>query len=158
MSETVGGFGGNVVSISPDSVKLRGGAVPIDDVRFGGSGGGGGPMEPQVSLKDYVDKGDEATIAKAEMLVSQLSSKLDRLPTKGTVWTAMGTGIGILLGVAALAADRFDAGVAVGPTISRVETEQSVVDARQDSAVAELNRKLDVLIERSESNAKPSGR
>jgi hypothetical protein len=115
-------------------------------------------MEPQVSLKDYVDKGDEATIAKAEMLVSQLSSKLDRLPTKGTVWTAMGTGIGILLGVAALAADRFDAGVAVGPTISRVETEQSVVDARQDSAVAELNRKLDVLIERSESNAKPSGR
>jgi hypothetical protein len=158
MSETVGGFGGNVVSISPDSVKLPGGTVPIDDVRFGWSGGGGGPMEPQVLLKDYVDKGDEATIAKAEMLVSQLSAKLDRLPTKGTVWTAMGTGIGILLGVAALAADRFDAGVTVGPTISRVETEQSIVDSRQDSAVAELNRKLDVLIERSDSDVKPTGR
>jgi hypothetical protein len=105
-------------------------------------GGGGGPMEPTVSMKDYVDARDEAT-------ESRLSSKLETLPTKSTVWGAVATGIGLLAALIAFGGDRFDGGVAVSPTISRLQTEQQKRDSDQDAQLKLMDQKLDVLIKQT---------
>jgi hypothetical protein len=108
-------------------------------------GGGNGPMEPNISIKDYVDAKDEA-------IETRLESKLDKLATKGTIWTAVATGIGILAALVAYGGDRFDGGVSVSPTISKMQTEQTIRDADQDAQLKLMDQKLDILIKQTSSN------
>lgn len=102
-------------------------------------------MEPTVSLREYVDKADEA-------VESRLVSKLDRLPTKGTVWGAVATAVAIILASLAFASDRFNGGLSVSPVIAASQSQQAAVDKKQDAQMAVMDTKLDILIKQT---AKP---
>jgi len=116
-------------------------------LQFGGGGGTSGPMDPSVSIKDYVDARDEA-------IETRLFAKLDSVPTKGTVWAAMGTAVGILLAVAAFAGDRFDGGLGMSSVMSQLEEKQQVTDKAQDAKLELMDQKLDILIKQTASDAK----
>ena len=87
-------------------------------LQFGGGGGTSGPMDPSVSIKDYVDARDEA-------IETRLFAKLDTIPTKSTIWGAVGVIIGTMLAVLAFAGDRFDGGISAGGIVSQVKDEQA---------------------------------
>lgn len=115
-------------------------------LKGGGGGGTSGPMEPSVSLKEYVDKADEA-------VESRLVAKLDQLPGKGTIWGAAAAIVGgvfsaLAIGLAAVSwgGDRFDAGLSVAPTMAAAQQRQQVVDQRQDAQLSEMDDKLDLII------------
>ena len=99
--------------------------------KFGG-GNGDGPMEPVVPVNDAIE--------------SRLSTKLDKLPTKGTIWAAVGTLFGLLLAVAAFAGDRFDGGVSASGLLSEQAEQQAAVDEAQDAKLSLIDQKLDILI------------
>lgn len=99
-------------------------------------------MDPTVSIKDYVDARDEA-------VETRLMTKLDRLPTKGTVWGAVATAVGVVLGILALAGDRFDGGMSISPLVAEIKMAQGERDDTQDAKLKEMDSKLDVLIERT---------
>lgn len=107
-------------------------------------GGGGGPVEPTVNLKDYVDARDEAVEARVNLKVGNLS-------TKGTVWGAVATGFGLLLAILAFGGDRFDGGASISPTVSKLQIEQEKRDADQDAQLKLMDQKLDVLIKQTAS-------
>jgi len=103
------------------------------------SGGGGGTSDGMVSLKDYVDKADEA-------VETRLNAKLDKLSTKEstsrTVWGASATVLGILLAVAAFAGDRFDSGFGVRSAFDSVLADQRKRDETQDRKLDEILKRL----------------
>lgn len=138
MGEVVNITGGTFDDFITPSAQSRG--LEMTGSRFGG--GGEGPMEPQISIRDYVDARDEA-------IESRLDSKLEKLATKGTIWGAVGTAIGIMLAVLAFGADRFDGGVSASAVIDRVRVEQAKTDQAQNAKLDSLNNKLDILLERS---------
>ena len=98
-------------------------------------GGGGGTSGPMVPIKDYIDKADEA-------VETRLTAKLDKLSTKGTVWAAVATILGVMLAVLAFAGDRFDAGLGLYSQVAA----QSVRDRSQDEVMRRIDRKLDQII------------
>ena len=105
-------------------------------------GGGGGTLDDMIPLKEYVDARDDA-------VESRLSQKLDKLSTKGTIWTAVATAVGVTLAVLAFGGDRFDTGLAISPAFQEAAFTQATVDNRQDANITELNKKLDILIVRT---------
>lgn len=112
-------------------------------------GGGGGPMEPTLGMKDYVDARDDA-------IESRLTASLANLSTKQTVWSATGvivatllTIAGLILAALAIGSDRFNGGLSVSPIIAQVQSEQKKTDEAQDAKLEVIDRKLDLLIERS---------
>src|SRR4051812_7099628 len=105
-------------------------------------GGGGGPDLRQLLMKNYVDARDDA-------IEARLTQKLDKLATKGTIWAALATAVGILFAAWALAGDRFDAGMSISPAISQLQNVQTGVDATQNAKLDMLDRKLDILLERT---------
>lgn len=111
-----------------------------------GYGGGSGPMEPTVPIKDYVDARDDA-------VESRLMAKLDAIPTttamRSTIWGAVATALGIVFAVLAFGGDRFDGGASVSPIVSQIQGQQAKRDDAQDAKLQEIDQKLDVLIERS---------
>lgn len=111
-----------------------------------GGGGGGGNMDPNVMLKDYVDARDDA-------VESRLSAKLDKLPTesalRNNIWGAAAAVLGVMLAVLAFGSDRFNGGLSISPALVAVQTEQNKTDATQDAKLAMMDRKLDILLERS---------
>lgn len=115
--------------------------VDQNKTTFGG-GGGGGPVEPGVTLKDYVD-------AQSNALESRVNQKLERLPTKGTVWGAVATGVGILLAVLAFGGDRFDSGISANGLLKAQSDQQDAVDRRQDQKLESIDKKLDIIIQRN---------
>jgi hypothetical protein len=97
-------------------------------------------------MKDYVDARDDA-------VESRLSAKLDKLPTKGTVWGAVAaivgsifTALAITLGVISFGGDRFDAGMGISPAIQAAQQNQTQIDARQDAQMNVMDQKLDIII------------
>ena len=115
--------------------------------KFGGGSGSGG-MEPTTNWKDYVDAKDEACEAR-------LSSQMDKLSTKGTIWGATGVIIGTILGVLAFGGDRFDGGVGAGGLVSQMKVEQRATDKAQDAKLELMDQKLDILIKQTASEPKP---
>lgn len=102
-------------------------------------GGGGGTLPPVVPIKEYVDKADEA-------VESRLNAKLDKLPTmdalRANIWGAALTILGVLLAIAAFAADRFDGGMSAGGLMDRYTSAQRERDAAQDKKLDEILRRL----------------
>lgn len=111
------------------------------ETTFGG-GRGGAPMDPTVSLKDYVDARDEA-------VETRVNGRLEKLPTKGTVWGAVATGIGLLLAALAFGGDRFDGGVGASGLLRDQATNQAKTDASQDAKLLVMDQKLDILIKQT---------
>ena len=107
-------------------------------------GGGNGPMDTSVTIKDYIDSRDDA-------VESRLSAKLDKIPTKGTVWGAMATAVGILVAIAAFGADRFDGGVGASSLVREQQAVQKKADEAQDAKIELMNQKLDILIKQTAS-------
>lgn len=112
-------------------------------------GGGGGSMEPNVALKDYIDARDDA-------IESRLTASLANLSTKQTVWNAAGVVVatlltitGLVLAALAIGSDRFNGGLSVSPIIAQVQSEQRKIDQAQDTKLEAINQKLDILIQRS---------
>lgn len=133
----------NVVDMDSHRAYLEAQRVPLSiPVQGFGSGNGGSGMEPTVPMKDYVDSRDDAVEAR-------IAAKLDKLPTKATVWGAVASGVGTLLALLAFAGDRFDGGVALSPSISKMKDEQQERDRQQDAKLVGIDKKLDVLIEQS---------
>ena len=106
-------------------------------------------MEPGVSMKDYVDSRDDA-------IESRLSSQLGNLPSKRTIWGAVGVIVGgmftvltIVLATMAFGSDRFNGGLSVSPALAQVQGEQRKTDEAQDAKLELMDRKLDLLLERS---------
>jgi hypothetical protein len=102
-------------------------------------------------MRDYVDARDDAVEAR-------LNQKLERLATKSTIWAAMATALGVVFAAWALAGDRFDTGLSVSPMLEQVQANQNAVNSRQDAQTEMLNRKLDILIERSATTENSSGK
>jgi len=119
--------------------QLSSANAEIAALKHGGGGGTSGGMEPAVPLKEYVDARDDA-------VESRLDGKLDKLATKGTIWAAMATALGLIFAAWALAGDRFDAGMSVSPAIGQMQVQQAATDQRQDAKLTRMDRKLDVLI------------
>jgi hypothetical protein len=125
-------------------------SVPVApaEVQFGGSGGGRGPVDPKVSMKDYVDARDDA-------IESRLSAQLDKLPTaasmRNNIWGAALTVLGILLAILAFGGDRFEAGMSVSPQIVAGQQAQRKTDDSQDARLEMMDRKLDILINQTAS-------
>lgn len=124
--------------ITPESNALSSGTGVS---QFGG-GGGRGPMEPTVPLKDYVDAQDNA-------IESRLAQQLDKLPTKSTIWTAMATALGIGVALAAFGADRFDGGVSASSLLDEGRAQQAKTDEAQDAKLELMDQKLDLLIKQT---------
>jgi hypothetical protein len=101
-------------------------------------------VEPSVNIKEYVDARDDA-------VESRLSAKLDRVPTKGTVWGAMATAVGILVAIAAFGADRFDGGIGASSLVREQQAIQKKADDAQDAKIELMNQKLDILIKQTAS-------
>ena len=99
-------------------------------------------MDPNVAMKDYIDARDDA-------IESRLGAKLEKVPTKGTVWGAAGTVFGLMLAVLAFASDRFNGGLSASPMVAQMQAEQRKTDQAQDAKLEMMDRKLDILIERS---------
>ncbi len=113
-------------------------------------------MDPVAALKDYVDARDDA-------MESRLGAKLDRLPSRATIWSAVGvivggvfTAVTILLGTVAFGSDRFNGGLSVSPVIAQIQAGQQKVDENQDAKLEMMDRKLDILIERSKGKDTPA--
>lgn len=109
-------------------------------------GGDGTTVNSDALMKDYVDARDDA-------VESRLSAKLDKLPTKGTVWGAVAaivgsifTALAITLGVISFGGDRFDAGMGISPAIQAAQQNQTQIDARQDAQMNVMDQKLDIII------------
>lgn len=136
---------------------------------FGG-GGGSGPMEPSVPLKDYVDKGDEVTLARAEKVVGdlsikvgelsakidlkvgELSAKVDALPGR-MLWIAAGgvlSTVGLIVTILAFGFDRFDGGTAAMGAFSSEIVSPKMRDEEQAKAMADISAKLDTLVKQPE--------
>ena len=147
-----------VVDIATKQPYIEPSNVPLDDqTAFGGGGGGGGPVEPTVSMREYVDKADEAVEARLSAKIDTVIAKLDGLATKESinlqrtsiVHNVWGGAIAVVLGLLAVlsfGADRFDGGAAVSPQLSAVTAKQATVDADQNAQAKALDRKLDVII------------
>ena len=90
---------------------------------------------PMISIKDYVDKADEA-------VETRLAAKLETLSTKQTVWAAVATILGVLLAVLAFGGDRFDAGL----SLAEQQRGQAVRDNQQDQSLQAIDQKLDKII------------
>lgn len=101
-------------------------------------GGGGGTL-PSV---DVVDAKIAASEARTDTKFAELRGDLARFATKGTVWGAMGTALGIVLAVAALAGNRFDAGMSVRSGVDQVVGEQRARDEAQDRKLNEILARL----------------
>ncbi|MEJ6008661.1 hypothetical protein [Novosphingobium aquae] len=129
---------GNVVYT--DFAGNSGGETYVNTT-FGG-GRGGAPMDPMVPLKDYVDARDEA-------VETRVNGRLDKLPTKGTVWGAVATGIGLLLAALAFGGDRFDGGVGASGLLRGQAEKQAETDASQDAKLLVMDQKLDILIKQT---------
>lgn len=99
-------------------------------------------MEPVVPMKEYVDAQDNA-------IESRVNTKLDRLPTKGTVWGAVATGIGLLLALLAFGGDRFDGGVGASGLLRDQAERQAEIDSKQDAQLQLMDDKLDILIQQT---------
>jgi hypothetical protein len=110
--------------------------VAHDAPLFGGGGGGtSGGM-------DAVDAKVAAAEARTDTKFAELRGDLSSFATKGTVWGAMGTALGIILAVLAFAANRFDAGVSAGGAVAPYVTQQQQRDAAQDKKLDEILRRL----------------
>ena len=105
-------------------------------------GGGGGTSNDMIPIKDYVDSRDDA-------VESRLTQQLDKLSTKGTIWAAMATAVGLIAAMLTFGGDRFDSGLAVSPAFQEAATKQATIDGRQNATLNELNGKLDILIVRT---------
>lgn len=124
--------------------------VEVRRASFGG--GGGGPVEPTVSMREYVDKADEA-------VELRLNAALGKLPTTATLLGALASAVGIILAILAFGADRFDGGVSASSVIDRVRNEQKITDTAQNAKLDMLDSKLDILLERgARGDAKESSR
>jgi hypothetical protein len=99
-------------------------------------------MEPVVPVKDYIDARDDA-------IESRLSSQLEKLPSKGTVWGAVATGVGLMLAFLAFGGDRFDGGMSASPMLNEQAAQQAKVDESQDAKLELMDQKLDVLIKQT---------
>lgn len=102
-------------------------------------GGGGGISSGMVAIKDYVDARDDA-------VESRLTQNLDKLATKGTIWAAVATGVGIALAAMAFGGDRFDAGMEVSPQMEAMNASFTKVDDQQDNQINAIDAKLDLII------------
>ena len=115
------------------------------------SGDGEGGDTTVELMKAYIDSRDDA-------VESRLSAKLDKLPTKGTVWAAVAaivgsifTALAITLGIISFGGDRFDAGLSVYPVIQAAQQNQTQIDARQDAQMNVMDQKLDIIIRQTAS-------
>lgn len=74
--------------------------------------------------KDYVDARDDALRSHVDAEFSKLRADLKSIPSKGTIWGAVATGVGLLLAVLAIAGDRFDGGFSAAGVFAE-QTEQN---------------------------------
>lgn len=104
-------------------------------------------MDPQISMKDYVDARDDA-------IESRLESKLDKLATKGTIWAAMATAVGIMFAAWAIASSAFSGGLSVSPAIAQLQNAQAATDREQNAKLQLLDDKLDVIIRQTANSSR----
>ena len=111
-------------------------ATVQDAPLFGGGGGGtSGGM-------DSVDAKIAAAEARTDTKFAELRGDLAKFATKGTVWGAMATALGIILAVAALSTNRFDAGMTVRSTTQSIVDDQKRRDQDQDHKLDEILKRL----------------
>ncbi len=103
-------------------------------------------MEPTLPIKDYIDARDDA-------VESRINARLDQLPTteavRNNIWGAAITVIGLLLGVAAFAGDRFDGGLNASSILEANQKAQAEIDKGQDAKLELMDQKLDILIKQT---------
>jgi hypothetical protein len=102
------------------------------------SSGGGDGRPPS----DVVDAKIAASEARTDTKFAELRGDISRFATKGTAWGAMATAIGVVLTVAALAGDRFDAGMTVKDAVEATTSGQKARDAAQDQKLDEILSRL----------------
>jgi len=115
---------------------------------FGG-GSGGGPMEPKVPLKDYVDAQDSAVESRISERLGGLAKADDIKSIRQNIWSAAGTVVAILLTMLAIAGDRFDGGVGASSLLREQAAVQESKDKAQDAQLELVNQKLDILIKQT---------
>jgi hypothetical protein len=98
-------------------------------------------------MRDYVDARDDA-------VESRLNARLDKLATKGTIWAATGTALGLVLAAWAIAGGAFSSGLSVSPSIARLQNSQAAVDLEQNTKLESLDNKLDVIIRQTANSTR----
>lgn len=135
-----------VVDIATKQPYIEPENTPLDEPTDFGGGKGGGPVDPSVSMKDYVDARDDA-------MEARLNGKLDKLPTAGVIraniWGAAAAIVGVVLAVLAFASGAFNGGLSVSPQMEAARKAQAEIDAKQDAQAALLTQKLDIIIKQT---------
>lgn len=149
----------SALSLVVDNSATLGNKLYIDTTPAYG-GGGGGPVDPTVPMREYVDKADEAVESRLSAKLDSLTTKLDSLATKDgvslqrtsvvhNVWAGVAALLLAGLAILSFGADRFDGGASISPQIAALETHQLTVDAAQDHRVKAVDQKLDVIIKQT---------
>ena len=116
--------------------------------KYGGGKGGGGIMEPQIPIKDYIDARDDA-------VESRLSAMIDKLPNQTTlivnVWGGVAAILATVLAVLAFGADRFDGGVGASALVRDSQAIQATTDIEQDIKLQLMDDKLDLILKQTAS-------
>lgn len=103
-------------------------------------------MDPIGVLKEYVDARDDA-------VESRLSTKLDKLPSQGTlilnVWGGVVAIIATVLAVLAFGADRFDGGLGASALVQDSQEAQAKTDKEQDTKLQLMDDKLDLILQQT---------
>ena len=107
----------------------------INRLRSAGGGGGNPPA-------DLVDAKIAVSEARTDTKFAELRGDLSRFATKATVWGAMATALGVVLAIAALASDRFDAGMTVKDAVEAATASQRERDATQDKKLDQILSRL----------------
>lgn len=122
-------------------------AIPL---QHGGGGGTWDGMDAEAIINAKV----AAAEARVDTKFAELRADLSHLPTKGTIWGAIGTAIvailGVILAMLSYGGDRFDSGV----SLADHRQSQMQRDADQDRAVANINSKIDQLIAAQKATSK----
>lgn len=145
----------NVISLA--LLEKRYAELTSEDARLK-TGGGGGTSDGMDTVDAKIAASEARTDTKFAELrgdintqFAELRMQLAHMPSKNTLWAAVGTGaaavLGVLLAIIAFGGDRFDAGMGVADQ----RQAQLQRDQKQDAALSGIEGKIDQLIEAQKS-------
>ena len=139
------------MSEDDDNTVVRGNfsTVPpfTGSISGGGSGGGGGDDGSGSMDNELIDAKLDVVKSETREMVTKLEADITRLefkmPTKTTIWAAVGTALGVGLAILAISGDRFDGGLSASPLLERYRQETISRFDEIDTKIVEVSDRTD---------------